>query len=102
MDFERKGELEKLLGNPYTKLTIDDIAAKEIYRMYNKDGNYFTKVKKAIYRICCNPEQAEKLSGRMKGYRSKHVGSKVIIFSYNREEGVYIKNIDQHDSAYRI
>lgn len=102
MDFQKRQELEMILSNGNTPLRINDDTASEIYRMYNKDGNYFNRVKKAVERICYNPEQSEKLTGRLKGYRSKHVGSKVIIFSYDRQEGVYIKKIDEHDSAYGI
>ena len=102
MEYESKHKLEGMLSNGYVNLTIDDAAAKEIYKMYNKDGNYFNRVKKATYKICNNPEQAEKLTGPLSGYRSKHVGSKVIIFKYDRENGINIKKIDEHDSAYGI
>ncbi|MCL4396845.1 hypothetical protein M1494_00670 [Candidatus Parvarchaeota archaeon] len=102
MDFNKKTELEKILSNGYTALNLNENTANEIYKMYRKDGNYFYRVKKAIERICCNPEQSEKLTGRLKGYRSKHVGSKVIIFRYDKNDGVYIENLDEHDSAYGI
>ncbi len=102
MNNEAKRKLENLLGNESVNLRIGDSAAGEIYRMYKKDGNYFNRVKKAIDKICYNPKQAEKLSGPMKGYCSKHVGSKVIIFRYSDPNNVYIENLDEHDSAYGL
>ncbi|MGC8533813.1 MAG: type II toxin-antitoxin system RelE family toxin [Candidatus Parvarchaeum sp.] len=101
MNFQKRQELESILSNGYTPLRLNDESASEIYRMYRKDRNYFNRVKKAIERICCYPEQAEKLTGRLKGYCSKHVGSKVIIYKHENE-GVYITKLDEHDLAYKI
>lgn len=102
MNFQKKEELEKILSNGYMPISMNENTANEIYRMYHKDANYFNRVKKAIDRICCNPEQSEKLTGIFKGYRSKHVGSKVIIFRYDKNNGIYIENLDEHDTAYKI
>ena len=101
MKIEPKGMLEELLSSKNKKVRLTDTAVKEIYTMYKKDRNYFNRVSNAISKICENPEHGEHLSNYLSGYTSKHVGSKVIIFSY--ENGyVCINNIDKHDNAYGI
>ncbi len=101
MKNDYKSRMEKLLGSDGKNLILNDSVAKDLYKMYNKDGNYFNRIRKVVYKICNNPDQSEKLTGPLTGHRSTHAGSKVLIFQY-RNGNVYLEKIDEHDKAYHI
>ncbi|MCL4391536.1 hypothetical protein M1112_02465 [Candidatus Parvarchaeota archaeon] len=83
------------------RLEINDSVKKYLNKVYNKDRGSYNHIIKAITKIYDNPEFSETLTGFLSGYRSKHVGNKVIIYRC-KDNCIQINNIDEHDKAYGL
>ncbi len=82
-------------------VVYDHKAEKYISRLFSRDRGAYGRLQDAIDKICCNPEHSETLTGILSGYRSRHVGGRVIIYGY-RNGKILIKSIDSHDKAYGL
>ena len=93
-------KIQEILEND-SGLEINDSVKKYLDKMCHKDKEGYNHIIKAIARIYDNPELSETLTGFFSGYRSKHVGNKVIIYRC-KNNCIQINNIDEHDKAYGL
>ena len=75
---------------------------KELHKLFKKDKVRYSHLKKRLEILSDNPEIGKPLRNILKGKRRIHIGSFVIIYEINKENGsITLLEFEHHDKAYR-
>ena len=75
---------------------------KELQKIFKKDKVRYSHLKKRLEILSDNPEMGKPLRNILKGKRRIHIGSFVIIYEIDIENGsITLLEFEHHDNAYR-
>ena len=74
---------------------------KRLKKLKSHDPQLYERLESKMEEIVLNPEHYKPLQNVLKGNRRAHVGSFVIIFTFDREIGIItFLEFDHHDNVY--
>ncbi len=74
---------------------------KRLQKLKKHDPQLYERLEKKMEEIVLNPEHYKPLQNILKGKRRAHVGSFVIIFTLDKQQGIItFLEFDHHDKVY--